>query len=124
MCFAPVGVISPARLVRLGLLVQRAAFSRHRFQGHAKRHRTGSAQDCDQSPEYGFTRFDMTRDDCGDLDREASVPRIAHHLRLSRRPHWHIDYLRAHTRVEESWYCLDDQRLEHIWAKRIGLAEG
>ena len=29
-----------------------------------------------------------------------------------------------HTRVEEIWYCLDDQRLEHIWAKRIGLAEG
>jgi Domain of unknown function DUF123 len=23
--------------------------------------------------------------------------RLAHHLKLSRRPHWHIDYLRAHT---------------------------
>jgi Uri superfamily endonuclease len=50
--------------------------------------------------------------------------RLAHHLKLSRRPHWHIDYLRAHTRVEEICYCLDTRRLEHVWAKRIGLAEG
>src|ERR1035438_8832695 len=40
--------------------------------------------------------------------------RLAHHLKPSRRPHWHIDYLRAHTRVEEIWYCLDTRRLEHI----------
>ena len=66
----------------------------------------------------------MTRDDCGDLDREVSVPDIAHHLKLSRRPHWHIDYLRAHTSVEEIWYCLDTRRLEHVWAEHIGLAEG
>src|SRR5271165_4961287 len=50
--------------------------------------------------------------------------RLAHHLKLSRQPHWHIDYLRLHTRVEEVWYRLDGQRLEHVWAKRIGLAEG
>jgi len=35
-----------------------------------------------------------------------------------------IDYLRAHSKVEDIWYCLDDRRLEHIWAERIGLAEG
>jgi Uri superfamily endonuclease len=50
--------------------------------------------------------------------------RLAHHVKPSRRPHWHIDYLRAHTRVEEVWYCLDTRGLEHIWAERIGLAEG
>jgi len=50
--------------------------------------------------------------------------RLAHHLKVSLRPHWHIDCLRAHTRIEEIWYCLDDQRLEHVWAKHINLAEG
>lgn len=49
--------------------------------------------------------------------------RLAHHLKLSRRPHWHIDYLGAHTSVEEVWYRLDTRRLEHIWAERIGLAK-
>ena len=50
--------------------------------------------------------------------------RLTHHLKLSRRPHWHVDYLRAHTRVEDIWYRLDGQRLEHFWAERISLAEG
>ena len=50
--------------------------------------------------------------------------RLAHHVKLSRRPHWHIDYLRAHTRVEEICYRLDTRRLEHVWAERISLAEG
>jgi Uri superfamily endonuclease len=50
--------------------------------------------------------------------------RLAHHRKLSRRPHWHIDYLRAHTSVEEVWYRLDTRRLEHFWAERISLAEG
>ena len=50
--------------------------------------------------------------------------RLAHHLKLSRRPHWHIDYLRAHTRVDYIWYRLDTRRLEHVWAERISLAEG
>ena len=50
--------------------------------------------------------------------------RLAHHLKPSHRPHWHIDYLRAHTSVEEVWYRLDTRRLEHFWAERISLAEG
>ena len=29
--------------------------------------------------------------------------RIAHHQKLSTRPHWHIDYLRAHTRLHSVW---------------------
>ena len=50
--------------------------------------------------------------------------RLAHHLKPSRRPHWHIDYLRAHTSVAEIWYHLDTQRLEDVWAEHISLAEG
>ena len=50
--------------------------------------------------------------------------RLAHHLKISLQSHWHIDYLRAHTRVEEIWYCRDGRRLEHIWAERIESAEG
>ena len=50
--------------------------------------------------------------------------RLAHHLKLSRRPHWHIDYLRLHTKVEDIWYYLDTWRLEHSWAEHISLAEG
>ena len=50
--------------------------------------------------------------------------RLAHHLKPSRRPHWHIDYLRAHSRVEEICYRLDTRHLEHVWAEHIGLAEG
>ena len=50
--------------------------------------------------------------------------RLAHHLRSSRRPHWHIDYLRAHSRVEEICYRLDTRRLEHVWAERISLTKG
>jgi len=50
--------------------------------------------------------------------------RLAHHLKLSRRPHWHIDYLRAHTSVEEICYRLDTRRLEHVWAEHIRLTEG
>lgn len=50
--------------------------------------------------------------------------RLAHHLRPTDRPHWHIDYLRAHTQVEEIWYCLDASRREHTWAQRMGTAVG
>src|SRR5208337_915533 len=49
--------------------------------------------------------------------------RLAHHLKPSRRPHWHLDYLRAHTRVEEICYRHDARRLEHIWAAHLSLAE-
>ena len=50
--------------------------------------------------------------------------RLDHHLKPSRRPHWHIDYLRVHTSVEEVWYRLDTRRLEHVWADHIRLTEG
>ena len=45
--------------------------------------------------------------------------RIAHHQKLSTRPHWHIDYLRAHTRLHSVWLSYSGIRLEHEWARAI-----
>ena len=50
--------------------------------------------------------------------------RLGHHLARCSRPHWHIDYLRAHTDPEEVWYCHDSRRWEHQWAKCIGTLPG
>ena len=42
--------------------------------------------------------------------------RIRHHLRITARPHWHMDYLRPRGYIREIWYdqgpCYD----EHRWA--------
>ena len=43
--------------------------------------------------------------------------RIAHHQKLSTRPHWHIDRLRAHTRLRSVWLNYDGRRHEHEWAR-------
>lgn len=43
--------------------------------------------------------------------------RLAHHARSARRPHWHIDYLRAHTTLEEVWFCYDRKSREHHLAR-------
>jgi Uri superfamily endonuclease len=45
--------------------------------------------------------------------------RIAHHQKLSPRPHWHIDYLRAHTRLHSVWLRCDGRRHEHEWARAM-----
>jgi Uri superfamily endonuclease len=45
--------------------------------------------------------------------------RLAHHLRLSARPHWHIDYLRQKTKVHEIWFTPDEQNREHQLAQAI-----
>ena len=42
--------------------------------------------------------------------------RLAHHLKPTARPHWHIDYLRAHTTPVEVWYVDDRNRWECRWA--------
>lgn len=42
--------------------------------------------------------------------------RVAHHVRIAARPHWHIDYLRRHARLTEVWYSPDPVRREHQWA--------
>jgi Uri superfamily endonuclease len=50
--------------------------------------------------------------------------RIAHHQKLSTRPHWHIDYLRAHTRFSRVWLSHDGSRGEHEWARAMQKVKG
>jgi Uri superfamily endonuclease len=50
--------------------------------------------------------------------------RCAHHLRLSRRPHWHLDWLRPACRVRAIWYALNRERCEHQWAAALALLAG
>jgi Uri superfamily endonuclease len=50
--------------------------------------------------------------------------RVAHHLRPAERPHWHIDYLRAHTAVEAVWFSYDRKSREHSWARRFADMKG
>jgi len=45
--------------------------------------------------------------------------RLSHHLKVSVRPHWHIDYLRHHAAIDEIWFAETDQRLEHLWAEAV-----
>lgn len=42
--------------------------------------------------------------------------RLRHHLRITNKPHWHIDYLRRAAKVEEIWYREERTILEHYWA--------
>jgi len=50
--------------------------------------------------------------------------RIAHHRALSPRPHWHIDYLRPHTRLDRIWYSHRRVCREHRWARIISGMRG
>jgi len=43
--------------------------------------------------------------------------RLAHHMRPAERPHWHIDYLRPHTTLEQIWFTYDRKSPEHDWAR-------
>jgi Uri superfamily endonuclease len=45
--------------------------------------------------------------------------RLRHHLKRASRPHWHIDYLRASTRLVEIWHSHDEAIHEHAWAGAI-----
>ncbi len=42
--------------------------------------------------------------------------RLTHHLTVSRKPHWHLDYLRPHTQVRDILISDENQHLEHVWA--------
>ena len=45
--------------------------------------------------------------------------RLGHHLKQTRRPHWHIDYLRQHAAIDEVWFVENDRRHEHRWAEFV-----
>lgn len=50
--------------------------------------------------------------------------RVGHHRKVSARPRWHVDYLRAHTRLDEVWYSYDAERREHDWAEAMRRQRG
>ena len=50
--------------------------------------------------------------------------RIAHHQKLSAQPHWHVDYLRAHTKLHAVWLNYDGKRHEHEWARAMQEERG
>jgi Uri superfamily endonuclease len=50
--------------------------------------------------------------------------RVAHHQKVSQRPHWHIDYLRPHTRLDRIWYSHHGVHREHQWARLIHALRG
>ena len=50
--------------------------------------------------------------------------RIAHHVKISQRPHWHIDYLRPVLRLDEIWYSYDSEKYEHRWADTLRRLKG
>jgi len=42
--------------------------------------------------------------------------RCGHHIKISTRPRWHIDYLRQHCDLQHIIYSDEHQQLEHQWA--------
>jgi Uri superfamily endonuclease len=50
--------------------------------------------------------------------------RVRHHEGRAARPHWHVDYLRAHARLGEVWYAYGPRRREHAWAALVGGLPG
>ena len=50
--------------------------------------------------------------------------RIQHHQRISTRPHWHIDFLRAVCDLVEVWFTTEAARREHSWANAVARMPG
>ena len=50
--------------------------------------------------------------------------RIAHHQKLSPRPHWHVDSLRARAQIHRIWFSYDARRCEHQWARAVQMMSG
>ncbi len=67
----------------------------------------------------------------GNVLDDASVARalegqdaVAYSIGVANRPHWHIDYLRSHTILEQVWSCYGRKRREHLWARRFAALPG
>ncbi|HBC58031.1 MAG TPA: hypothetical protein DCZ03_12760, partial [Gammaproteobacteria bacterium] len=45
--------------------------------------------------------------------------RLKHHLQPSRRPRWHIDYVRLHAPLMGVWFANGQRNLEHQWAATL-----
>ena len=46
--------------------------------------------------------------------------RVNHHLTTSKKPHWHMDYLKSSARIFEVWWGESEKPCEHDWAAAIG----
>ncbi|MGD1986414.1 MAG: GIY-YIG nuclease family protein [Desulfobacterales bacterium] len=49
--------------------------------------------------------------------------RIAHHTKIARHPHWHIDYLRPICHLKHIWYSYESKKHEHRWAGALSRFE-
>ncbi|MEJ2726917.1 MAG: GIY-YIG nuclease family protein [Deltaproteobacteria bacterium] len=50
--------------------------------------------------------------------------RIAHHMKISKKPHWHMDYLRPALTLKEIWFTYDSSHREHQWAGVLAGSRG
>ncbi|MFW5691835.1 MAG: GIY-YIG nuclease family protein [Chloroflexota bacterium] len=50
--------------------------------------------------------------------------RLRHHLAPVKKPHWHVDYLRAVAPVREVWALASTDVYEHVWATVFGKYPG
>ena len=50
--------------------------------------------------------------------------RLSRHGRPANKPHWHIDYLRAHTELVEVWWLADMKRHEEQWVTEVASMQG
>ena len=50
--------------------------------------------------------------------------RIAHHMKITENPHWHVDYLRSILHLKEAWYTYAAERNEHQWADTFRWLRG
>ena len=50
--------------------------------------------------------------------------RIAHHMKISEKPHWHMDYLRPTLAIKEIWFTYDSIHREHQWAGALAQIDG
>jgi Uri superfamily endonuclease len=52
------------------------------------------------------------------------LARLSHHCLPAAKPHWHIDYLRQKTGIQEIWYTYASDKREHAWAQTIQALPG
>jgi Uri superfamily endonuclease len=50
--------------------------------------------------------------------------RVTRHLRIDKRPHWHIDALTGAYPVHEVWYSASPERLECRWSRLVAALPG
>ena len=51
------------------------------------------------------------------------ISRLKHHSKVSEKPHWHLDYLRAETEFHEAYALYSPERMECEWAGLIAQSE-